>query len=111
MLASGRTSWSVGDRIRVYRTKSGSGGVIEESDDETVATYSADGRDYDVDHYARLLRETFAARLTRAFSLADYEALFADPDQMSLFTPPVATIRTVLVKNPGEGGTPEIARY
>jgi DNA polymerase elongation subunit (family B) len=98
MLANGRTSWSVGDRIRVYRTKSGSGGVIEESDDETVATESADGRDYDVDHYARLLRETFAARLIRAFTPDDYEALFADSHQMSLFTPPIASIRTVLMK-------------
>ena len=73
MLASGRTSWSVGDRIRVYRTKSGAGGVIEESEGEAVAT-GADRRDYDVDHYARLLRETFAARLARAFTPEDYEA-------------------------------------
>ena len=96
MLSSGRTSWSVGDRIRVYRTRTGSGGVIEESEDETVSTESADRRDYDVDHYARVLRETFAARLERAFTPADFEAVFADPDQLTLFTPPVATIRTVL---------------
>jgi DNA polymerase elongation subunit (family B) len=96
MLASGRTSWSAGDRIRVYRTKSGSGGVIEEPEDGTVAIERADSRDYDVEHYARVLRETFAARLQRAFAPGDYEALFADPDQMSLFTPPLATIRTVL---------------
>jgi DNA polymerase elongation subunit (family B) len=101
MLASGRTSWSVGDRIRVYRTKSGSGGVIEEAEDEAIAIESADRRDYDVNHYARLLRETFAVRLARAFTPADYEAVVADPDQMSLFTPPVATIRTVLIKEPG----------
>ena len=100
MLASGRKSWSVGDRIRVYRTKSGAGGVIEESEDET-ARRDADRRDYDVDHYARLLRETFAVRLARAFTPADYEAVFADPDQMSLFAPPVETIRTVLMKAPG----------
>jgi DNA polymerase elongation subunit (family B) len=98
MLASGRKTWSVGDRIRVYRTRSGTGGVIEESEDEAVAQGdSANRRDYDADHYARVLRETFAARLERAFTPADYEALFADPDQMSLFTPPVAAIRTVLV--------------
>ena len=72
MLAKGRTSWSVGDRIRVYRTKSGSGGVIEEAEGESVAT-GKDARDYDVEHYARLLRETFAARLVRAFTPADYE--------------------------------------
>ena len=28
MLASGRTRWSVGDRVRVYRTSSGYGGVV-----------------------------------------------------------------------------------
>jgi hypothetical protein len=45
-----------------------------------------------------VLRETYAARLARAFTPADYEVLLADPDQMSLFTPPIATIRTVLTK-------------
>ncbi len=105
MLASGRTSWSVGDRIRVYRTRSGSGGVIEESEDETVSSESADRRDYDVHHYACVLRETFAARLERAFTPSDFEAVFADPDQLSLFTPPVATIRTVLTPVPEPGVT------
>ena len=100
MLASGRTSWSVGDRIRVYRTKSGPGGVIEEFEEQAAAIENADRRDYDVDHYARVLRQTFAARLARAFTADGYEAVFADPGQMSLFTPPVATIRTVLVKAP-----------
>lgn len=95
MLASGRTTWSVGDKVRVYRTKSGSGGVIEESEDEGVALGNGGPRDYDVDHYSRLLRETFAARLERAFTPVDFEAVFAS-DQMSLFTPNVATIRTVL---------------
>jgi DNA polymerase I len=98
MLASGRTSWSAGDRIRVYRTRSGSGSVIEEPEDETAAVGRADARDYDVDHYARVLRETYAARLARAFTPDDYEVLLADPEQMSLFTPPIATLRTVLTK-------------
>jgi len=101
MLSSGRTSWSVGDRIRVYRAKSGSGRVIEESDDETLADQTADCRDYDVDHYARLLRETFAARLACAFTPDDFETLFADPEQMSLFTRPVATMSTVLIELQG----------
>jgi DNA polymerase elongation subunit (family B) len=96
MLASGRTSWRAGDRVRIYRTHSGAGGVIEESEGEASASKSTEARDYDVHHYARLLRETFAARLARAFSPGDYETLFADPDQMSLFAPSVASIRTVL---------------
>ena len=90
MLANGRTAWSVGDRIRVYRTASGPGGVIDANPD------CADRRDYDIDHYARVLRETFAVRLERAFTPFDYDAVFGDPDQMSLFSPPIDTIRTVL---------------
>jgi DNA polymerase elongation subunit (family B) len=88
MLASGRTHWSVGDRVRVYRTRSGAGAVVEED--------SADRRDYDVNHYGRVLRETFAARLERAFTDTDYEAVFADPEQMALFAPDLAVVRPVL---------------
>lgn len=95
MLAGGRRHWSVGDKVRVYRTKGGSGGVVESPEE---ALDAADPRDYDVEHYARVLRETFASRLARAFSPADYAAVFADPGQMSLFTPPIAGIRSVLTR-------------
>jgi DNA polymerase, archaea type len=89
MLASGRTTWTTGDRVRIYRTKSGSGSVVEDSEARC---------DYDVDHYARVLRGTFGARLARAFISSDYEAVFANPDQMSLFTPPIEAIRTILTR-------------
>jgi DNA polymerase elongation subunit (family B) len=98
MLATGRVTWSAGDRVRVYRTRSGAGGVVGEAEDADGEMGTADPRDYDIDHYARLLRETFAARLARAFTAADYEAVFADPDQMSLFTPAAASVRTVLTR-------------
>ena len=94
MLAAGRTSWSTGDRVRVYRKRNGGAGLLEEDEADTS---SAD-RDYDVEHYARQLRQTFASRLACAFTADDYEAVFADPDQMSLFLPPIGTIRTVLEK-------------
>jgi DNA polymerase elongation subunit (family B) len=90
MLACGRTAWSIGDRVRVYRTRSGSGAVIDEEDD------GADRRDYDVSHYARVLRETFVARLERAFTEEGFEAVFGDVDQMLLFTPPWESVRPVL---------------
>lgn len=89
LLACGRVNWTVGDRIRVYRTKTGSAALVEEESD-------ASPRDYDVDHYARVLRDTFAARLARAFTPEDYAALFADPSQPSLFDPPMAEVRPVL---------------
>ena len=92
LLASGRTSWSIGDRVRVYRTASGGGGMVDD------VPGSSDRRDYDVYHYARVLRETFAVRLERAFAPPDYEAVFGNPDQLSLFAPPVETISTVLIE-------------
>jgi len=87
MLSSGRTQWSIGDKVHVYRTKTG-GGIVDAE--------GFDARDYDVEHYARLLHDTFAVRLERAFTPEDYSTVFADPNQMSLFSPLLSTIRTVL---------------
>ena len=85
LLAAGR-SWEPGERVRVYRTTGGG------------AALARDGaRDYDVDHYERLLRTQFAARLARAFTPDDFAAVFADPDQLSLFAVPLETIRPILV--------------
>ncbi|HEY1546308.1 MAG TPA: DNA polymerase domain-containing protein [Kofleriaceae bacterium] len=85
MVAAGRTSWTVGDRVHVYRA---SGGAALQQDD--------DRRDYDVEHYVRVLRDTYASRLARAFEPDDFAALFDDPDQLRLFAKPVSTIRPIL---------------
>ena len=99
MLACGRATWTAGERIRVYRRKNGSGGVIDEFEDEVIET--VDRRDYDCGHYEHVLRETFAVRLARAFTPVDYEAVFGDPEQLSLFAPSIGEIRTILTKLPG----------
>ena len=78
--------------------RSGGCGLLEESEDGPVGMTGTEERDYDAGHYARQLRQTFAVRLACAFTPDDYEAVFADPDQMSLFMPALATIRTVLEK-------------
>jgi hypothetical protein len=96
MFAAGRTSWSIGDRVRVYRNSAGEGALVVESDDEGADPAHADRRDYDVEHYTRVLRDSFAVRLARAFTHEDFAAVFADPDQPSLFQPPIARIRSVL---------------
>lgn len=99
MLASGRATWSVGAKVRVYRTKNGQGGVVPERDEDDgdgANGVRVDPRDYDVEHYVRLLRDTFAARLVRAFTPNDFAVVFADPDQLTLFNPSIATIRSVL---------------
>jgi DNA polymerase elongation subunit (family B) len=98
LLASGQRSWSVGDRIRVYRKRNGEGGVVAASDDDTPLP---DVRDYDIDYYVRLLRTTYAERLARAFTPEDFGEVFADPDQYSLFAPAVERIRPVLTSRVG----------
>jgi DNA polymerase elongation subunit (family B) len=90
VLAGGRTAWEVGERVRVYRTRVGYGRVADPDEN------AIDPRDYDVEHYMRILRDTFAARLERAFTVEDYAAVFADPDQLTLFGPSIDDIRPVL---------------
>jgi len=97
MLASGKTTWNIGERARVYRTRAG-GGVVGDPDDESISAPTADPRDYDADHYVRVLRDNFASRLARAFTPDDFAAVFADPDQLQLFAPPVGAIRPVLTE-------------
>ena len=92
MLASGRNDWRAGERIRFYRATGGRSVLFEEE----RATGESDPRDYDVAHYVRLLRETFAARLARAFTVDDFITLFADPEQPSLFAPPIESVQPIL---------------
>jgi DNA polymerase elongation subunit (family B) len=93
MLAAGRTGWSEGERVRVYRRQNGEGGLVAATDDDTPLP---DRRDYDVDYYVRLLRTTYAERLSRAFTPEDFATVFADADQYSLFAPSLHGIRPVL---------------
>jgi DNA polymerase elongation subunit (family B) len=97
MLANGRTVWRADDRVRVYRKRNGGFGLLEETEDGPVETSTVDVRDYDADHYASQLRK-IASRLACAFTPADFESVFAHPDQMFLFPSAVATIRTILEK-------------
>lgn len=93
LLSADVTKWTAGDHIRVYRKQNGEGGVVESPDDNKA---EAAARDYDPEHYVRLLRTGYATRLARAFSALDFAVVFADPDQVSLFDPSLDTIRPVL---------------
>jgi DNA polymerase elongation subunit (family B) len=104
LLGSGRSSWSTGERIRVYRAGGGRAALLptDADDDESLALGAPasrvedDRRDYDVDYYARLLRETFASRLSRALEPEVFQAVFADPAQLSLFALPLERARPLL---------------
>ena len=96
LLASGRTNWVVGERVRVYRTMSGSGGVVSDAEDGARLTAGSDPRDYDVEHYVRVLRENFAARLSRGLRPEHFAAIAGDPEQPSLFDAELDSAATLL---------------
>ena len=86
MLASGRDDWRVGERVRVYRARAG----------WTIVPEDEDPRDYVIEHYVRGLRVNYASRLARALTIDDFESLFEDPDQPSLFPVDFARLRPIL---------------
>jgi DNA polymerase elongation subunit (family B) len=99
LIAAGRERWERGEHIRVYRATGGRSALLRESKDGADATnaYNASNpRDYDIPHYLRLLRDTFAARLTRAFTPDDFATLFDSPEQLALFATPIESIRPLL---------------
>jgi DNA polymerase I len=89
LLASGRTEWNPGEQIYCYRI-SGSRAALLPSGKV------ADSHDYDVSYYLRLLDETYAARLARAFTSEDFSTLFGSVSQMSLFSKPIEDINAIL---------------
>jgi hypothetical protein len=91
LLCAGKQHWSIGDKIRVYRAAGDRAGLLRDDDD-------APTRDYDVEYYARLLRETFASRLARGLTAEDYAHVVADPQQYSLFEFSLASAKPILTK-------------
>lgn len=100
LLGTGQTTWSIGDRIRIYRKQNGESGLIVSPEDGAAISGP---RDYDIDYYVRLLRTTYAERLARAFRPADFATVFADADQFPLFAPSIESISTVLTTMPQAG--------
>jgi DNA polymerase elongation subunit (family B) len=100
MLGSGRRTWSIGDKVRVYRTRAGQGAIVPDPDEEIAIGLNTDPRDYDVEHYERVLHDAFATRLARAFTPDDFVRVFADPDQPSLFGDAVDDVRPILRQIP-----------
>lgn len=97
LLENGRHDWVVGERIRVYRAMRGRAGLLTDLDGESGSLPAdSDVRDYDVDYYLRLLRDTYAARLARGLDPEDFAAICAAPEQPSLFERSLAKARPVL---------------
>ena len=88
LIAAGREHWRAGDKVRVYRAGGGWTLLVEDEDP----------RDYAIEHYVRALRVNYASRLARALTVDDFETLFADPEQPSLFPTDFGSIRPILTR-------------
>ena len=97
LLVAGQSTWSPGDRVHVYRKENGEAGLLRSVEDDAAMSHP---RDYDVEYYVRLLRTTYAERLARAFTPADFATVLADVDQLPLWGPSLEQIRPILLELP-----------
>ena len=116
LLTAGRTQWLAGERVRFYRSQQGApiwlpdeaddaspisdeedADEVEESDELPFSAAStaplADRRDYDSEHYVRVLRDSYAERLRVVFEAEDFSQLFRLDGQQGLFDRPVEDMR------------------
>jgi DNA polymerase, archaea type len=98
MLASGRQRWTVGARVRIYRATGSVWRLLPENPSQ---------RDYDVEHYVRVLRNSYAERLRKAFKGEDFEQLFRCNEQQGLFDGPLEAIRPLRVTGSSNATSPQ----
>ncbi len=122
LLAASRTRWTPGERVRFYRAQGGASiwlpdeseeisfdeaGEAEVSASEHVSKeplhLSLDNdinnrRDYDVEHYLRVLVTSYASRLRKAYSSEDFEQLFRIREQLGLFDRPIEHIHPIWIR-------------
>jgi DNA polymerase elongation subunit (family B) len=112
LLAAGRKQWHAGERVRFYRAPQGvpvwlpdeaddaspisdeeEADEVEEGEESLFPAASApsltDRRDYDVEHYLRILRDSYAERLRVVFEAEDFSQLFRLDGQQGLFDRPI----------------------
>jgi DNA polymerase I len=106
LLAAGRDTWAPGERVRYYRA---TGDRYVWLPDETEDSGEDPGhdhpepnlddrRDYDVEHYVRVLVNSYAGRLKKAFTPEDFQQLFRTDRQAGLFDRPVGEIAPLWVR-------------
>jgi DNA polymerase elongation subunit (family B) len=122
LLAANRTKWTPGERVRFYRLPGGisvwipdeseeisfgeaeeaeAGADEHESNKSHPQVYSGDmknRRDYDVEHYLRVLVTSYASRLRKAYAAEDFEQLFRLDEQLGLFDRPVEHIQPIWIR-------------
>ncbi len=122
LVRAGRTRWAPGERVRFYRALGGvpiwipdesesisfdEAGKAEVRSDEhrtneppllSYADDVKDRRDYDVDHYLRVLVTSYASRLRKAYAFEDFEQLFRVDEQLGLFDRPIEGIEPIWIR-------------
>jgi DNA polymerase, archaea type len=116
LLAAGRARWFPGERVRFYRSQNKNyvwlpdegedvsadsdweqeeeinGNIQEKQIPSLYHQTPSDRRDYDIEHYLRVLVTSYAARLRKAFAAEDFEQLFRVDGQSGLFDSPIENI-------------------
>ena len=121
LLAANRTKWTPGERVRFYRTPGGASVWIPDESEEISFVETGetevragedrsnrsvlpvdldvkDRRDYDVEHYLRVLVSSYASRLRKAYAGDDFEQLFRVDEQPGLFDRPVEHIQPIWIR-------------
>lgn len=100
LLNAGRSDWTIGERVRVYRAEGGASVWVPDETEDDIDTsgalppaQAAERRDYDVEHYLQVLITSYASRLRKAYSPEDFEQLFRLDEQLSLFDQPIEQIQ------------------
>lgn len=117
LLAAGRTTWEPGERVRFYRSRTGSFTWLPDEAEETAAAPGSEDeveepgtplpsaaadthqesldnrRDYDVEYYLQQLVSSYAARLRKALEPEDYAQIFRLDGQAGLFDRPIEMIQ------------------
>jgi DNA polymerase, archaea type len=87
MLVSNKTSWRQGERIKIYKAQKGQWSVLDSEQPQPL---------YDISHYIKVLRESYAERLRKGFSSEDFEGLFR-LEQEGLFDKPLDKIQIAAI--------------
>jgi DNA polymerase elongation subunit (family B) len=121
LLAAGRTRWTPGERVRFYRAMGGKSVWLPDESEEVsgeageAEVRAGEGerntqlrqthpddvnnrRDYDVDHYLRVLLTSYASRLRKAYAAEDFEQLFRLNEQLGLFDRPPEHIHPIWIR-------------
>jgi DNA polymerase elongation subunit (family B) len=90
LLAAGRHAWEPGERIRFYRAQGDRFALLADGEGAP--------RDYDAEHYVRVLVENYAGRLHKAFAPDDFAQIFRLDAQLGLFDRDLAGVEPRWIK-------------